>query len=438
MEKVIFESLFKIPLRNGVTKPKKVRGQGYKMVNMGEIFSYSFIENIKMDRVPLTSKEKQNSFLEDQDLLFARQSLVLSGAGKCSIFISDKEDVCFESHIIRCRLNKETVNPLYYFYYFNSVEGRENIKRITEQGAGAAGIRGSELSKLEVPFVEKKIQDKVVDTLYSYDKKIQLNTDTNRTLEQIAQTVFQHWFIDFAPVRAKAQARAQGKSAVDIERAAMMSLSGKTADELTALATRNPTAYTDLQTLASAFPDELTTTEHGEVPKGWEYKKITDVCNVVYGKGLPKNKLKEHGFPVYGANGVIGYSENYLYEKPQVLIGCRGTVGKVSICEPFSFVTSNSLVIEYEKSNISLYYLERFLKNKDLSVFSSGSVQPQITIQNISKLEILIPSKEVHSLFVKRVNNLYEKIYMNNKENLSLGNTRDVLLPQLLNGEVKL
>ena len=70
-----FQELFEIPLRNGLTRPKNVRGAGVKMVNMGEIFAYDRIFEPPMDRVPLSEKEAENYLLQTGDLLFARQSL---------------------------------------------------------------------------------------------------------------------------------------------------------------------------------------------------------------------------------------------------------------------------------------------------------------------------------------------------------------------------
>ncbi len=148
MQSKPFKELFAIPLRNGLTKPKAVRGTGTKMVNMGELFANSRIAEVQMDRVPLNEAERKSSLLAAGDLLFARQSLVLSGAGKCSIFVSDDEQVCFESHVIRCRLNRELADPDFYFYFFSSPAGRKLIESIVEQGAGASGIRGSDLAKL--------------------------------------------------------------------------------------------------------------------------------------------------------------------------------------------------------------------------------------------------------------------------------------------------
>ena len=177
-----FNELFYIPLRNGLTKPKAVRGNGTKMVNMGEIFSHSRIDNVDMDRVPLTETEKISSLLRKDDLLFARQSLVFSGAGKCSIFLNDEEDVCFESHIIRCRLNINLAEPGFYYYFFSSSAGRAIIETIVEQGAGASGIRGSDLAQLQVPWMELRTQKAITSVLSAFDDKIAKNTAINHNL----------------------------------------------------------------------------------------------------------------------------------------------------------------------------------------------------------------------------------------------------------------
>src|SRR4029453_17120736 len=96
---------FAEPTRNGLTRAKAVRGSGVKMVNMGELFAHPRLLDAPMDRVPLSANEAKRFLLVDGDLLFARQSLVLEGAGKCSIFLHDTESVTFESHVTRVRLD---------------------------------------------------------------------------------------------------------------------------------------------------------------------------------------------------------------------------------------------------------------------------------------------------------------------------------------------
>ena len=117
-----FQDLYEIPSKNGLTRPARVRGSGYKMINMGELllFAHDRIGDIEMELVPMNDKELSSMLVEKGDLLFARQSLVLVGAGKCSIVREPEEPTTFESHIIRVRLKKEMANPNFYYYYFKS------------------------------------------------------------------------------------------------------------------------------------------------------------------------------------------------------------------------------------------------------------------------------------------------------------------------------
>jgi type I restriction enzyme S subunit len=157
-EPIRFGALFAVPQKNGLTRPKKVRGSGLPMVNMGELFAYPRIRNLEMDLVPVADAERSFT-LHAGDLLFARQSLVLAGAGQCSIFMGNRAPTVFESHLIRCRLNIAVANPVFYFYFFRSPEGRTAIEAIAEQGAGASGIRGSDLVNVLVPLPPKHVQD---------------------------------------------------------------------------------------------------------------------------------------------------------------------------------------------------------------------------------------------------------------------------------------
>lgn len=178
---VAFGNLLQEPVRNGLTKPKAIRGVGVKMIAMGEIFAYSRIANIVTDRVPVTEKELQNCSIKPLDLLFARQSLSLEGAGKCSIVTDVSEDTVFESHLIRARMDQRKADPFFLYYYFNSPHGKENIKSIVEQVA-AAGIRGSDLIRLFVPYPSLEKQRKISIILRCLDDKIELNNAINNNL----------------------------------------------------------------------------------------------------------------------------------------------------------------------------------------------------------------------------------------------------------------
>ena len=118
MKIVRFGELYSIPSGNGLSRPTAVRGEGYRMIGMGELFANDIITDSEMDRVKMSKKEQQSFFVESGDLLFARQSIVAAGAGKCSIVKELTEPTTFESHIIRVRLDKTTCNPWFYFYLF--------------------------------------------------------------------------------------------------------------------------------------------------------------------------------------------------------------------------------------------------------------------------------------------------------------------------------
>ena len=176
-----FGQILSSSIRNGLSKPKAIRGSGVKMIGMGEIFKYNRIFDIKMDRVPVTDKELELSAVIEGDLLFARQSLVLEGAGKCSLVMKMQEDTVYESHLIRARVNPNIADSRFIFYYFNSYYGKENIKTIVEQVA-AAGIRGSDLLKLLIPLPSLKTQRIVSNILSLLDDKIEHNRLINHNL----------------------------------------------------------------------------------------------------------------------------------------------------------------------------------------------------------------------------------------------------------------
>ena len=115
---VRFGELYAIPSGNGLSRPTAVRGDGYRMIGMGELFANDIITDMDMDRVKMSEREKKTFFVEKEDLLFARQSLVAAGAGKCSIVKHLSEPTTYESHLIRVRLNKNKCNPWFYYYLF--------------------------------------------------------------------------------------------------------------------------------------------------------------------------------------------------------------------------------------------------------------------------------------------------------------------------------
>jgi type I restriction enzyme S subunit len=162
------ESLYADPSRNGLTRPKRTRGQGYPIIYMGKIFAHERIGNIATDRVPMSDREIDLFAVRAGDLLFARQSLVAAGAGKCALVRCTAETTTFESHFIRVRLDQRKADPEFFHDYFLSPLGKANVPSLVMQVA-AAGIRGSELATLHVPVPPLSTQRRIADILSAYD-----------------------------------------------------------------------------------------------------------------------------------------------------------------------------------------------------------------------------------------------------------------------------
>ncbi len=190
-----FGELYAEPSKNGITVPKSTRGHGVPMVNMGEIFRQRRIVGPFRELVPASDAEVARFRLERDDLLFARLSLKLEGVGKCCIY-ADDETAVFESSIIRCRLDSRTVNPSFYFHYFQSRAGRQSVMAIAEQTA-AAGIRSSDLRRIRVPCPSITEQAAIASVLDALDDKIELNRGITQTLDETARAIFRSWFVDF-------------------------------------------------------------------------------------------------------------------------------------------------------------------------------------------------------------------------------------------------
>jgi type I restriction enzyme S subunit len=191
---IVLENLLLVPIRNGLTKPSKVRGSGIKMIGMGELFANDRIAStLPMDLVPVTEKELESSAVQKNDLLFARQSLVLEGAGKCSIVTDVLEPTVFESHLIRIRIDEKKADPRFLYYYFQSPQGKGKIRSIVEQVA-AAGIRGKDLIKLTVPCPDLITQKRVSFVLECIDKKIENNKAVDNNLVLQSEALFKEFF----------------------------------------------------------------------------------------------------------------------------------------------------------------------------------------------------------------------------------------------------
>lgn len=427
-----FEELFEIPLRNGLTKPKAVRGEGMKMVNMGEIFAHRRIHNLDMDRVPMDSRERDSSLLRAGDLLFARQSLVLSGAGKCVLFQGDNENVTFESHIIRCRLDQRKADPAFYFYLFQSSQGRSLIESIVEQVA-AAGIRGSDLGRLTVPLPPLSEQKAIASILGALDDKIELNRKMNATLEAMARALFKSWFVDFDPVRAK--------------------LDG-----------RKPIGMDDAT--AALFPEHLEESTLGQIPKGWKACALAELIEVVKGRSYRSEELAESktalvtlksflrggGYRTDGLKAFTGeYKPNQRVRPGDLVVAFTDVTQAADVIGKPALIRSDDRfetlvasldvgIVRPKNKYASIPFLYCLFLSAEFQAHAyshaTGTTVLHLGSTAIPSFVTVIPTVEIAEKFAERADPIFRLINENAKQSRTLSALRDTLLPKLLSGQL--
>ena len=398
-DKIKFSNLYSIESKNGLTKPSRVRGSGYKMINMGELFSYDRIYDIPMELVPLTEREKCSSKVESGDLLFARQSLVLEGAGKCSIVMDVSPLTVFESHLIRVRLDSKRANPLFYYYYFKSPQSP--IKSIVSQCA-QSGIRGSDLGELSVDFPVLEIQNRIANILSNYDNLIENNQKQIKLLEEAAQRLYKEWFVDLR------------------------------------------------------FPGYENTPITDGIPQGWEINEVKSVVSLLSGYAFKSGDFVEGGkYKIVTIKNVQvgsfdGENVNTIAEIPSkmpshcilndgdILLSLTGNVGRVCLVNGEDYLLNQRVAKLGSKYPTYAYCLFR---NKDMfdimNNLANGAAQQNLSPIRTENVRILIPSDGLIQKFEDVVSPMISKMLELNKSNSNLKQARDRLLPKLMSGELE-
>lgn len=341
------------------------------------------------------------------------------------------------------------------FAYWLLLNERNNL---VKQGTGTVFINlKTDILKnhiVKIPSIEE--QNKIVSILNRIEDKIQLNTQINQTLEQIAQALFKSWFVDFDPVRAKVQALSDGLSLEQSELAAMQAISGKTPEELTALSQTQPERYAELAETAKAFPCEMVEVDGVEVPRGWDIKELGSLMTIKRGgsprpikdfisdKGLNWVKISdataEDNPFLFSTKEYIkseGLSKTVLLKKGSLILSNSATPGLPRFLELDACIHDGWLYFSDIKSLTQEYLYFFFLDiRNDLVAQGNGSVFTNLKTDIVKAQKAIVPDERVICYFNKQVKSIMNLIRYNTANSISLKETRDLLLPRLLNGEI--
>lgn len=346
-----------------------------------------------------------------------------------------KGKVALAQRVITLRGKRHRVDNTYLKYLLLSDSFQDDLQaRAT--GTTVVGIKQSVLRKIELTFPDLGIQKAIAHILGTLDDKIELNRKTNETLEAIAKAIFKSWFVDFDPVRAKAEGRP----------------------------TRLPKEISDL------FPDSLENSELGEVPRGWKWSKLGDCLAEIQTGSRPNGGISgiTHGVPSVGAESIIGIgifdytktryvTEEFFGNMRQGIVRSGDVLlykdgGRPGMFEPhvtmvgenfpFGIFSINEHVYRLRLQNDQWQSYLYFLLGsqglmEEMRNRGTGVAIPGLNSTQVRSLPFLMPGDDILNAFGEFANPLCARILRSSLESLRLSNIRDTLLPKLISGELR-
>ncbi|WP_337914024.1 restriction endonuclease subunit S [Vibrio cholerae] len=356
------------------------------------------------------------------------------------------------------RADENRWNKRFLYFLLTSSFIRQQIASLTS-GSAVPQLPARDLKKFSLPNIPKIIQDKIERVVGDLSDKIKFNRQTNQTLEQMAQAIFKSWFVDFDPVKAKIEALTAGGNADDAELAAMSVISAKTVDELNSLKASNPEAFNKLAQTASLFPAAMQGSELGEIPEGWEVSEIGNEV-IVVGGGTPSTKNTE-----FWEDGTIHWTtpkdmsglnckvltntdrkiteaglkkiSSGLLSKNTVLMSSRAPVGYLALAKIPVAINQGYIAMKCE-GRLSPEYVLLWCEHnmEEIKQRASGTTFAEISKANFKPIPVIVPTKSIIDTFTVQVSDIYNIVHANVLQSETLSISRDLLLPQLLSGEL--
>ena len=409
--------------------PKEFQG-GIPMFSVKDMTDHGFDKSSVKTISKEDYKKLKGSGCEpkDNDVLIAKDGSVMKHVFRYKHY----EDCALLSSIAILRPNMEIIDPDYLVYSILNPKVKGNIINNDVSGSGVPRIVLKDFKKIEIKVPEIRIQKASSKILNQINSKIELNNKMNQTHEEIAKTLFKSWFIDFDPVRAKAEGRPTGLS----------------------------------KEISDLFPDSFEDSELGKIPKSWQITNL-DALTSKFTTGLNprKNFVLGSGENFYVTIKNLGDFDVVLDEKcdkvdndaikkinsrsdlkkDDILFSGIGTIGKVAyvFSEPKNWNISESVFSLRANSEITYpSFLYQLLKSYPLQGYvdalASGSVQRGIRMGSLKEYKFSLSNFEVQKKFNEIISPLIEKISINLKETRNLIFIRDILLPKLISGELRI
>ena len=369
-------------------------------------------------------------YLNDDGLKAIKNSFIPKGSIAVSCIGSDmgkaniiKADAVTNQQINSIIVDKSKHDPLFIYYSLSLMQ--EYFKSIAS-GSATPILNKNDFSECVIDIPSKESQITISSFLDVLDSKVEINNKITQILEQMSQTLFKCWFVDFDPVIDNAldagnpipetlQSRAELRQKV-----------------------RNSADFKPLPAdIRALFPAEFEETELGRVPKGWEIGKLQDLLILQRGFDLPSTQRNIGLHPIIAASGYNGTHDIAMVKAPGIVTGRSGVLGNVFLILEDFWPLNTTLWVKELKHATPCYGYE-LLKMIDFSSFNGGSAVPTLNRNHIHNLDSLLPPKILIEKFELFSMPLHKRVHEFQKQIQNLTALRDTLLPKLISGELSL
>ncbi len=361
---------------------------------------------------------------EPGDILFVNKG---SPGEVC--LVPDPVDFCIAQDMVSLRANEKKIDPSYFFAVLRDRRTKTAIENM-HVGTMIPHFKKTDFDKLNLPLPPRSDQEFIGQLYLDLSKRIALNQKMNQTLEEIAKAIFKSWFVDFDPVRAKAEGRPTGLS----------------------------------PEVSDLFPDELVDSEIGEIPRGWEVTSLGDVCEQVTKGTTPTSvggkfsedgnilfvkveSVSEDGQLLPSKFAKIDEETDSLLKRSQlregdVLLSIAGTIGRSTIMpKRFLPANTNQALAILRCSGKEDFVLQTLRSDHIQQNFHSKivqAVQANLSLGEIKATRCVLPPLGVHDQLIDMIKKIREANEIRDQETSILAELRDTLLPKLISGELRI
>ena len=366
-----------------------------------------------------TAQRLERSLCRAADVVFTKKGTL----GQTGFIPADAEHDVYliSSNQMKLSVDRTIAEPLYVYYCVSSKKSTEKILRDAE----ATGVPKTNLAYLKTfpillpPLPEQKAIARVLGAL---DDKIELNRRMNETLEATARAIFKSWFVDFDPVRAKAEGRAP--EGLDPATAAL-------------------------------FPDRLVDSEIGEIPQGWSVGTVADVASlnpeswskdtrpdIINYVDLSNTKWgRIEAVTVYTKQDAPSRAQRVLRLGDSIIGTVRPGNGSYAFIAEEGLTGSTGFAVMRPQriEHAEFVYLASTASEniEALSHLADGAAYPAVRPEVVAATPVVLPADRAISEFAKGAGSLLTRMAMNERESHTLAAIRDALLPKLLSGELR-